>query len=667
MPDTTSIPGVTSKYDTQKLIEELMKVERIPKDRAEARLKQLELQRSVWLDINRRFISLREKARNLFSFQNPFNDRIAKSSNEQALTATATRQASNETHLISIKQVATADRFMSDRLSKDYSVASGLYTFGIGDKIVELNFEGGTLNDFVTALNKKGGDLLRAQLVPITTDERILVIESLKTGSKSRLSFKSAAENLGLQTGLITKGNSSEQTLSVTNPRRLTSALDASKVLTNNGTLQIAPGGEAALTLPAPVQTQNLVLEIEIEFAEKPGQAQPGIPPGPNIPGTGSIEYQGLVVHSAPSGVVLPPQKQPAPPPPRVDSNQILYALDASGKQIALPSVPGGQGKQKVTIPLSVYMENFAGIGIKNPNTNRDVIIHSARIVDPTVTGEYRPKNPVDTGRDAVIVYNGIEITRESNTIDDIIPGVTLNIQDVTEKPVKLTVEPDREAVKNAIIDFVGTYNRLMADINITMRNDEAVLQEIEYLTEDEKKTYKERLGILQGDITLSQLRSSMQTIMMNAYPSQDAVMLLSMLGISTNASIGSGYDAAKLRGYLEIDEKKLDNALQTNFEGIRALFGFDTDNDFVIDSGVAVALDNLIKPFVETGGIFTTKLKTFDTLIADQKKIIDTLTAQLAKKEEELKRKYGLMEGVLGQLEQTSGAWDNFGNQNGN
>ncbi|HRS65362.1 MAG TPA: flagellar cap protein FliD N-terminal domain-containing protein, partial [Spirochaetia bacterium] len=143
MPDTTSIPGVTSKYDTQKLIEELMKVERIPRDRAEARLKQLQLQRTVWLDINRRFIDLREKARNLFSFQNPFNERIAKSSNEQALTATATRQALNETHLISIKQIATADRFMSDRLSKDFTISPGIYTFGVGDKTVELNFQGG--------------------------------------------------------------------------------------------------------------------------------------------------------------------------------------------------------------------------------------------------------------------------------------------------------------------------------------------------------------------------------------------------------------------------------------------------------------------------------------------------------------------------------------------
>ena len=286
------------------------------------------------------------------------------------------------------------------------------------------------------------------------------------------------------------------------------------------------------------------------------------------------------------------------------------------------------------------------------------------RSVDPTVTGDYKPKNPVDTSGDAIIMYNGIEVIRQSNTIDDLIPGVTLNVQDTSDKPIKLSVEPDREAVKNAIIDFVGTYNRLMAEINITMRNDEAILNELEYLSEDEKKAYKEKLGILQGDVTISQLRTSMQNIMMNAYAAPETTMLLGMLGISTNAQTGGGYDAAKMRGYLEIDEKKLTNALNSNFENIRALFGYDTDKDFVIDSGVAVALDNLIKPFVETGGIFNTKLKTFDTLIADQKKIIDTLTAQLAKKEEELRRKYGLMEGVLGQLEQTSGAWDNFGKQ---
>jgi len=58
-----SIPGVTSKYDTQKLIEGLMKVERTPRDRAAERLEQIRFQRTVWSELGRRISSLRDSAR----------------------------------------------------------------------------------------------------------------------------------------------------------------------------------------------------------------------------------------------------------------------------------------------------------------------------------------------------------------------------------------------------------------------------------------------------------------------------------------------------------------------------------------------------------------------------------------------------------------------------
>ena len=84
MSDIT-IPGVTSKYDTKKLIEDLMKVERIPKDRAEEQLKALQLQKTAWLDVNRSISRARESSRALFSFQNPFNERIAKFADGKAI------------------------------------------------------------------------------------------------------------------------------------------------------------------------------------------------------------------------------------------------------------------------------------------------------------------------------------------------------------------------------------------------------------------------------------------------------------------------------------------------------------------------------------------------------------------------------------------------------
>jgi flagellar hook-associated protein 2 len=270
----------------------------------------------------------------------------------------------------------------------------------------------------------------------------------------------------------------------------------------------------------------------------------------------------------------------------------------------------------------------------------------------------------VDTARDAIVAMDGIEVTRESNTIGDLVPGLTVNLWQVSDKPVKLKIEPNREATKEALIELVGNYNRLMAELNILARPDEKILDEISYFTEDEKKKYSERLGLLQGDATMSQLRTSLQQTMMNAYPTRGGNDMLAVFGISTDSRRGGGYDASRLRGYIEIDEATLDKTLVEKFTRVKDLFGYDTDGDLLVDSGVAFKLDAITKAYVETGGIVSIHTRTLDDQIKRQQKEIETLGTQLASKENELKRKYGMMEGALGQMESSASAWDSFSKQ---
>ena len=56
-----------------------------------------------------------------------------------------------------------------------------------------------------------------------------------------------------------------------------------------------------------------------------------------------------------------------------------------------------------------------------------------------------------------------------------------------------------------------------MAEVQILSRNNEDIINEIEYFSDEERKTAKERMGILQGEISLTQLRDRLQRIMTNA------------------------------------------------------------------------------------------------------------------------------------------------------
>lgn len=99
----------------------------------------------------------------------------------------------------------------------------------------------------------------------------------------------------------------------------------------------------------------------------------------------------------------------------------------------------------------------------------------------------------------------------------------------------------------------------------------------------------------------------------------------------------------------------------------IKNLFGYDSDGDLVIDSGIGYALDRQLTAWVQTGGIIATKNRNLDTQIQSSETKIKRLETQLAAKEANLKDKYGKMEGTLNSLNSQSNTISNFANSGRN
>jgi flagellar hook-associated protein 2 len=219
---------------------------------------------------------------------------------------------------------------------------------------------------------------------------------------------------------------------------------------------------------------------------------------------------------------------------------------------------------------------------------------------------------------------------------------------------------------------MVGNYNRLLAEINVLTRNDDRILEELSYLSPEERAEMEKKQGAFLGDSTLNQIRNSMQRAAGAPYPTEaerDLVML-AQIGIGTDvrrSGLGGGYDPSRLRGYLEIDEKALDMAIETKLPAMQQLFGNDTDGDMLADTGVAYMLENLSKPYVETGGIISLKTGTIDSRISQDRRRIESMERQLAGKEQQLRVQYGQMEGAYNRMEQMSDSLSNFNRQNGN
>ncbi|MDR1933278.1 MAG: flagellar filament capping protein FliD [Spirochaetales bacterium] len=663
-----SIPGVNSRYKTDDLIKGLVEAEKVPLKRMEDSVSAYKTQAGTWRELNQGLGRLREASRALFGFQTPFGERTAISADESVLTATATREAEEGKIELLVKRIAGSDKFLSKSLSLDYSVPEGKYGFRVGEQEVHFNFRGGKLSSFIQTLNSRAGGILSAQAVRDTPSSQMFMIEALKTGSGNPLSFLDDAFAFAQDSGIIEKDIPGYRRITLDQASVLPWTKPESAAILQDDTLKLTPGKESSIPFEPLRVADNTVLELEVKVTSLKGDIPPppAPPPGPSIPSAPAVSLQDITIESESSQVILPEWKAPEGPKIVDDFIMMFAAMDGGPTPLAPLSDTGDF--VKLTIPLKNYGNEISALYFRNNNTHRDLEVKNIRVYDPSAQGDFRPANPVSSAQDARILMNGIPIERPANTITDLLPGVTINLAGPGPKPVELSIEPDREKIKDALIQFVGFYNQIVANINILTRRDENIIQELTYFSPDEQEAARERLGLFNGDVTLLQMRGTFQNIMMSPYPTSagEEFALLAQAGISTNSRQGGGgYDVTKLRGYLEIDENQLDESLKTNMKAVQDLFGSDTNGDLIHDSGAAVAMDNYIRPMVQSGGIIPLKLNTIDSQISQTNRRIENYNQYLENFEKNLKRKYGAMEGALGNLEKSSQSIENF-NRNG-
>ncbi|MCL2764904.1 MAG: flagellar filament capping protein FliD [Treponema sp.] len=666
------IPGVRSRFNSDQIVEDLMNLERIPRDRAQRNIDTLQVQKGYWQEVGRRISSLRESSRMLFSFQNPFNDRIGSSTDSNVITATATREAAEQSLRFTVKQLAAQDRFLSQPMDERARIDAGNYIFTVGNEEISINFRGGTLREFVDIINRRGRDKIAASLIAVQSGTRSLLIEAKETGSENRLGFSGDAASFAMSIGMM-EVSADSRNITIDESLIQRNAANNSNVTVNEGILQAGPNSAAAIPVNIFVSDDSpLVLRLETRTRVETGDTHnvPKPPPGPDVP-SGSVTYSGITIQNVPSAAPLPEFTVPAPPP-RHDDMAVLHLAFSDGTTARLPAIndTSAFSARQYNLAEVARGKTIVSLNIENSNTHRDIFVGKVEVLDPDSTsGGLKPKNAVSTSRDAIILMEGIEITRSTNSIDDLIPGVTLNLRGTSERPVELNIAANVEAVKEAIISFVGNYNRLMAEINILTRRDDRLIDELTYLTADEKTSMRERLGVFAGDTTLNTFRSNLLRAVTAPYPTslERDLSLLAQIGISSNATRASGYDPSRLRGYLEIDERALDLALETKILAIKDLFASDTTGDMLADTGVAFNVDTLVRPFVETGGIISLKTSTIDSRINSDERRIATLDRQLAAREQDLRIQYARMESAYARMEQLSNSLDNFSQQNRN
>ena len=139
----------------------------------------------------------------------------------------------------------------------------------------------------------------------------------------------------------------------------------------------------------------------------------------------------------------------------------------------------------------------------------------------------------IQEGQDAHVIIDGTAVNSTSNIIDDVIAGVTLNLLNVESgKTVNLTIGRDYDTIKSSVQGLLDAYNDILLDIN-----------EQFYYDEETQTT-----GLLQGDATLSSIKSSLQNIVVSAITGLPTTLnALSLIGITSEIDLSDHKNDGKL------------------------------------------------------------------------------------------------------------------------
>ncbi|MFC4023850.1 flagellar hook-associated protein 2 [Oceanobacillus longus] len=129
------IGGLASGIDTDSIIKDLMKAERIPLDKMEQDKTKLEWQRDAFRDVNKSMLELDNMMLDM-KMSKTYNSKSVTSTMEGAVTATGTASSTNGTYNIKVEQLATSAINVSGAIKIDSSEKLAGQTMGNGEEII---------------------------------------------------------------------------------------------------------------------------------------------------------------------------------------------------------------------------------------------------------------------------------------------------------------------------------------------------------------------------------------------------------------------------------------------------------------------------------------------------------------------------------------------------
>lgn len=217
---------------------------------------------------------------------------------------------------------------------------------------------------------------------------------------------------------------------------------------------------------------------------------------------------------------------------------------------------------------------------------------------------------------------NNLPVSSSSNTLTDVLDGVTLTLSAETAGPVTIDVAADTESLKKTLTEFGTAYTDLAKLIVTDTKYDAA----------------SKKAGPLQGDSAIVGLQNRLRSMLGASSGASTAFSRLSDVGFEMQQD-----------GSLTVNSTKLDKAI-ANLPQLKALFSNSSLTDANLD-GFGKRFRVVASDILGVDGTLTTRTTGLNDKLTRNQKSQDRMEERLAQTQARLEKQYSALDAKLGAL----------------
>jgi flagellar hook-associated protein 2 len=289
----------------------------------------------------------------------------------------------------------------------------------------------------------------------------------------------------------------------------------------------------------------------------------------------------------------------------------IAAAINASGLGLTATIVDSGAS-------LGRYVLMVSG------ETGAD---NSLSITSDGLSGESR----TTTASDLQFTLNGVTIERPTNTVSDVIDGVTFSA--VSTGSTTVGINSDTSALKARLLAMVDAFNGVQTVFNT--------------LKDSSGSSDDELAGALATDSTFRTLISSIRSNISGEISTSSG-------DINYLTDLGIGFDRS---GFLQVKDAVLDDALANDLTDVVEALSAGTNEQSVYgtaDRGLAGDMYVLLDKLNRSDGVITTLVNNADSRLLTYESDLMDLDARMERIKERYLTQFSMMERIVGEMKST-------------